>query len=325
MKVLLTGPDGVLGHNLVRTLLDKSYEVNVFIEEGRSTPFLDDLPLRKFYGNILNNKQVEAAMEGCDYVIHAAAKTDTWPCRHESYWKVNVEGTAVVLDAARKLEVKRFIHVGTANSFGSGCSEKPGTEESGYCADRYGLDYISSKYRAHLMVLEEAKKGLNAIIVNPTFMLGPFDVKPSSGAMLLAVKAGVPGYPAGGRNFVYVKDVAIAITNALEKGRAGESYLLGNQNLSYKEIFALMAAAVGVKAPKMKMSNFITLLYGAVMTVLARMFSFTPRVNYRMSRMSTEDHFYSAQKAVAELEMPQTPITVALDEAVTWFRANGYM
>ena len=325
MTVLLTGPDGVLGHNLARTLLENNYKVNVFVQEGRTTPFLDDLPVKKYYGNILSQKQVEEAMEGCDYVIHAAAKTDTWPCKHESYWKVNVEGTGVMIKAAKKLGIKRFIHVGTANSFGSGCIDKPGTEESVYCADRYGLDYISSKYRAHLMVLEEIKSGLNAIIVNPTFMIGPYDAKPSSGAMILAVKAGVPGYPSGGRNFVYVKDVAIAITNALEKGQVGESYLLGNQNLNYKEIFALMAKAVDAKAPTMKMSNFITLFYGGMMTVFAKIFRFTPRVNYRLSVMSTEEHFYSSQKAVKELNMPQTPIDVALKEAVSWFRDNGYM
>ncbi len=324
MTVLLTGPDGVLGHNLAITLLENNYSVKVFIETGKETPVLDALDVEKFYGDILNKDEVALAMKGCDYVIHAAAKTDTWPCRHKSYWKVNLDGTKVMIEAAKEEGIKRFIHVGTANSFGMGCSENPGNEETEYCADKFGLDYISSKYRAHLLVLDEVKKGFNAVIVNPTFMIGPYDSKPSSGSMILAVKS-VPGYPSGGRNFVYVKDVARAIVNAITMGKTGESYILGCHNLHYKEIFALMAKEVGVKAPKMRMPDFVTLFYGALITFFAKVFRFTPKVHYRLSLMSTEEHFYVSDKAVRELNMPQTPIETALEEAVAWFRDNGYL
>lgn len=325
MKVLLTGPDGVLGHNLVLTLLDNSYSVRVFIQKGRETPVLDKLDVEKYYGDILDRDEVSKAMKGCDYVIHAAALTDTWPCKHKNYWKVNVDGTGIMINAAKEEGIKRFIHVGTANSFGPGCTENPGTEEKEYCADKYGLDYISSKYRAHLLVLEEARNGFDAVMVNPTFMIGPYDSKPSSGAMILAVKAGLPGYPSGGRNFVYVKDVAVAIVNAITMGKTGESYLLAGHNLHYKDIFALMADAIGVKAPVIKMPDLITISYGGLITVLALIFRFTPKVHYRLSVMSTEEHFYTPEKAIRELNMPQTPIENALHEAVAWFSDNGYL
>ena len=326
MKVLLTGPDGVLGNNLVRQLLESNYSVRVLIQKGRTAPMLDPLPVEQFFGDILSREDVSSAVDGCDVVIHAAAKTDTWPCQDESYWLVNVEGTRNLVDAARGAGVKRFLHIGTANSFGPGSKEKPGTESNPYVADRYKLDYISSKYRAHQLVLEEVKKGLDAVILNPTFMIGPYDTKPSSGAMIIAVQSGkVPGFPKGGRNFVYVKDVAKAVVNAISLGRTGESYLLGHENLHYRDIFARMAEATGVKPPRMAMPDFITLFYGRLMTLLAKTFRFCPGVNYRLALISTEEHFYSAAKAVDELKMPQTPIEEALADAVKWFRENGYL
>lgn len=326
MKVLLTGPDGVLGNNLVRKLLEKEYKVRVLIQSGKEAPLLDGLPIEKEYGDILRKEELKKSVQGCDIIIHAAAMTDTWPCRHEIYWKVNVDGTINMIEAAREAGVKRFLHIGTANSFGPGNKLNPGTELSEYSAGKYGVDYISSKYEAHRVVLDEVDKGLDAVILNPTFMIGPYDAKPSSGAMILAVNSGkVPGYPSGGRNFVYVKDVAEAIVNAIELGRTGESYLLGNENLNYKEIFQKMADTCGVKAPKMALPKFVTLGYGALMGFSARIFGFSPKVSYPLALISTEEHFYDVTKARTELKLAQTPIETALEEAVAWFKDNGYM
>lgn len=326
MKVLLTGPDGVLGNNLVRKLIENNFEVRVLIQTGKTAPLLDGLNIEKEYGDILVKDDLKRVVQGCDVIIHAAAMTDTWPCRHEVYWKVNVDGTINMIEAAREAGVKRFLHIGTANSFGPGNKQHPGTELSGYSAGKYGVDYISSKYEAHKVVLEEVEKGFDAVILNPTFMLGPYDAKPSSGAMILAVNSGkIPGYPTGGRNFVYVKDVAQAIVNAIELGKAGESYILGNENLNYKEIFTKMASALGVKAPRRALPRFATLSYGALMSFAATIFRFSPKVSYPLALISTEEHFYDPSKARTELKMPQTPIEAALDDAVSWFRQNGYI
>jgi dihydroflavonol-4-reductase len=326
MKVLLTGPDGVLGNNLVRKLIETNYAVRVLIQQGKTAPLLEGLNIEKEYGDILNKDDLVRAIKGCDIIIHAAAMTDTWPCRHEKYWRVNVDGTRNMIEASREAGVKRFLHIGTANSFGPGNRQSPGTEISEYVADRYGVDYISSKYKAHKLVLEEVEKGFDAVVLNPTFMIGPYDAKPSSGAMILAVNSGkVPGYPTGGRNFVYVKDVAEAIVNAIELGRKGESYILGNVNLNYKEIFQKMADTLGVKAPRRALPRVATLSYGALMSFLATVFRFSPSVSYPLALISTEEHFYDPFKAVTELKMPQTPIETALNDAVAWFRQNGYL
>lgn len=327
MKVFITGADGILGNNLVRILLDRGYDTRVFIETGREAKYLEGLPISKTYGSILNPEELRIAMEGSDVVIHAAAKTDTWPPRHESHWMVNVEGTNNMIRAAMDLNIERFIHIGTANSFGPGDENDPGDETREYTGGKYRLDYMCSKYAAQKLVLEAVREeGLNAIILNPTFMIGPYDSKPSSGTMIMAVNdRKIPGYPAGGRNFVYVRDVANAIANAIVKGRIGECYILGNENLTYREAFGKMAGALGVKAPGMKMPGFLTLAYGGVLSIASGIFRFTPPVTYPLALISTEKHFYSSAKAVRELELQQTPLNEALREAVQWFRENNYL
>lgn len=327
MKIFITGADGILGNNLVRMLLEKDHEIKVFIETGRKAPYLEEVPVKKCHGSILNYPELKEAMDGSDIVIHAAAKTDTHPPRHESYWKVNVEGTRKIIDAVKETGAKRLIHIGTANSFGPGDEKDPGDETREYTAGKYHLDYMCSKRAAQEEVLKAVREEeLDAVIVNPTFMIGPYDSKPSSGTMILAVNKGkIPGYPSGGRNFVYVGDVAAAIVAAIEKGRRGECYIVGNENLSYREAFGKMAGALGVKPPKMKMPGWLTLAYGRMMTVMGTVLPFTPPVNYPMALISTEKHYYSNEKAKRELGLQPTPVSEALEEAVNWFRKNEYI
>lgn len=327
MKVFISGADGILGNNLVRMLIDSGHEVKVFIETGKEARYLEGLAIERSFGNILNYKELKSAIQGYEIVIHAAAKTGTLPSKHESYWKVNLEGTKNIIAVVKELGVRRLIHVGTANSFGPGNEKEQGNETKPFTAGKYGLDYISSKKAAQDEVLKAVREdGLDALVVNPTFMIGPYDSKPSSGAMILAVYKGkIPGYPTGGRNFVYVRDVANAIIASIDKGKKGECYILGNENLSYKDAFEKMAAALGVKAPSIKMAGMITLAYGRLLSAAEAIFRFTPSVNYPMALISTEKHFYSSEKAIRELGMPQTPVSEALAEAVAWFRDNKYI
>ncbi len=327
MKIFITGADGILGNNLVRILLDSKRDIKIFIETGKKARYLEGLDIEKSWGSILNYEELKDAMNGCDVVIHAAAKTDTWPTRHESYWKINVEGTKNVIKAVKELGISKLIHIGTANSFGTGDDTRFGNENKPYTAGKYRLDYIGTKYAAQIEVLKAVEEDdLNAVVMNPTFMIGPYDSKPSSGTMILAVYQGkIPGSPAGGRNFVYVGDVAQAIVEAIEKGEKGQCYILGHENLTYKEAFGKMAEALGVKAPKLNMPRWLTLAYGGIMSVSAAIFRFKPSVSYPMALISTEKHYYSSDKAVKELGMPQTPISDALSEAVKWFRDNNYI
>lgn len=328
MKVLVTGPDGVLGSNLVRELINRSYDVSVLLLEGTKSPTLDGLPIQRFYGNILNTDDLNRSFAQQDVVIHCAAATSVFPARNTFVNTVNIGGTQNIINATLANGIKRLVYVGTANSFGYGTTESnAGKEGNPYISVKYGLDYMDSKRKAQELVLDAvAQQGLPAVIVNPTFMIGPYDSKPSSGQMILALHKGkVPGYTSGGKNYIAVKDAAFAIANAIDMGRIGECYILGNENLSYQEAFKKIAVAIGATPPKRKLTDFMVKTYGSANSLFAKIFRFHPSVTKELAVISCDTHYYSADKARKELNLPQTPIEVAARECFQWFEENGYL
>jgi len=217
--------------------------------------------------------------------------------------------------------------VSTANALGFGTLENPGNEDTPPSFRQYGIGYMETKHEAQELILKEARdNGYPFLVVNPTFMIGPRDYKPSSGRMILAVALGkVPGYPVGGKNYVYVGDAATAIANALESGKAGECYILGNENLTYQQMFKKVADIVGVNPPRLAIPPLATKAFGMLGTISGNIFGVTPKVSYKMARVSCDGHYFSAKKAVNELQMPQTSIETAIQECYEWFKTNGYL
>lgn len=328
MEILVTGPDGVLGSNLVRELLSRNYKVSVLLEPGKDPITLKDLPIERYYGNILDPEALKPAFANKDIVFHCAASTSVWPARNEIVNKVNIEGTQNIIDAVLSNNVKRLIYVGTANSFTyTDDKENPGTEGTPYASWHYGLDYMDSKYKAQELILKHVKeRNLPAIVVNPTFMIGPYDSRPSSGALIIALHKGkVPGYTSGGKNYVAVKDVAFAMANAIDKGTIGECYILGNVNLTFKEAFDLISSTIGAKTPKIKLPDPIVKMYGSLTSLGAKLFGFYPAVTKELAAISCDRHYYSVEKARKELLLPQTPLETAVKECYEWFQENGYL
>jgi dihydroflavonol-4-reductase len=327
MKILVTGADGLLGSNLVRELLKRGHTIRAFVQPNRQQKTLEGLSLEKFPSNLLHADEVLKSAEGCDAVIHCAASTSVWPTRSEIVNKVNIDGTQNIIRAVQKNNIQRMIYVGTANSFGFGSKENPGVEGNPYKSATYALDYMDSKYKAQQLILKEVKESkLPAVIVNPTFMFGPYDSNPSSGAMIVALYKGkVPGYTAGGRNYVCAKDAAVAIANALTKGRVGECYILGNQNLSYKEAFEKIASTIGVKPPKLPIPSVFAKLYGGIGTAVGKISGKAPAISYPLARIACDEHYFSPAKAVKELELPQTQIETGIRECFEWLQENNYL
>ena len=327
MKILVTGADGLLGSNLVRELLSRGHQIRAFVQPGRQQITLEGLKLEKFAGNLLHEEEVIQSAEGCDAIIHCAASTAVWPIRSELINTVNINGTKNIIQAVHKNKTQRLIYVGTANSFGFGSKEQPGVEGNPYKSATYGLDYMDSKYHAMLMVLAEVRKNsLPAVVVNPTFMFGPYDSTPSSGAMIVALYKGkVPGYTKGGRNYLCAKDAAVAIANALTDGRIGECYILGNENLSYKEIFTKIASTIGVTAPSLAIPSAFAKLYGHMGSLMGKITGKAPAVSYPLSRIACDEHYYSPAKARKELGLPQTPVETGIKESFEWLKSNGYL
>jgi dihydroflavonol-4-reductase len=327
MNVLITGASGFLGSNIVRELLIQGHTVKAMVEKGKPYPTLQGLPVTILEGNILDGTFMVSAMKDCSCVIHTAASTAMYPYRSSRQREINITGTKNVLDACLETSMQRLVYVGTANSFGPGTMAKPGDETNPYVASKYGLDYMDSKYEAHLLVLQYVSiHKLNAVIVNPTFMLGPLDTGPSSGKMIIAVCDGkLPGYSPGSKNYIYVKDAAKGVVAAMTKGRTGESYILGNENLSFREMFDKIAVRAGVKAPKIPMPAFLVKAYGRIGSLITSVTGKPADVTYPLAQIACDDFVYTAEKAVRELGLPQTPIEVAIDDAIAWFRQHGYL
>jgi dihydroflavonol-4-reductase len=327
MKVLLTGADGFLGSNITRELILQGYEVRVFVMPGRQTITLDGLKIERFEGNLLQEDDVLKAASGCDMVIHAAASTSVWPTRNEMVNRVNIGGTVNIIRAVREQKIKRLVYVGTASSFGFGSKEKPGDESRPYLSGKYNLDYVDSKHRAQQLILEAVKnEKLPAVVVNPCFMFGPYDSHPSSGAMIVAVcKGKVPGFSNGGRNYIYVKDVAKGVVNALRKGVIGECYILGNANLTYQEIFTLIAKTTESKVPTWKIPAVLTKVYGWINSMLGKISGKAPVLSLNLARIACDEHYYTPSRAIRELDLPQTPIAVAVKDAFEWLKAHQYV
>jgi dihydroflavonol-4-reductase len=320
MKICVTGANGFLASNLIRELLSRGHEIVAFIKTGEDISTIKNLDISFRYGDILDYNSVLEAVNGCESLIHCAASTATYPSRSDIQHRVNVEGTLNVMNAALEKNLSKVLHIGSANSFGFGTKENPGNENSPYSCAGYNLGYMDTKYEAHQKVLDLVKnRNLPAVILNPTFMLGRFCVMSGSGQMLIAIKTRkTPGYAKGGRNFIYVKDVAVAVANALTMGRIGECYILGNENLNYKEIFWKMAEAASVPPPKIFIPGFAAMFVGFTLEAAAKIFKFTPALTYRMAMISEDFNYYSSEKAIRELKLPQTPIEIAINEAYEW-------
>lgn len=324
MMILLTGADGLLGSNLVRVLLDRGHKVRVFVYPSSKAKTLEGLNIEILKGDILDGPAVDKAVEGCEAVIHAAAMTNIWPARSPFIRRVNIEGTQNIIDAVLKHNVKRLIYVGS----GSSVNTKPVEgEKYAFPGAKFGLDYIDSKYEALKLILNafETRK-LPVVSVLPTFMIGPYDTLPSSGQMILAVAQGkLKFYTGGGRNFIYVNDVATAIANGLTMGQPGKYYIACNENLSYKDFISKTAAITNKGMPWFKVPGWIVKTIGFLGTTMGNITGKQPLLTFPMARISCEKQFICADEAVKELNMPRTDIEVAIRECYDWFVKNDYL
>lgn len=327
MRILITGATGLLGSNLVRLLVERGYPVGVFIHTRSYTKTLQDLPIKKHFGDILDPESVEAAVQEYDVVIHAAAITEYWPSRSKKIREVNIEGTRNIINAVKKYNLSRLIYVGSGSSCNAPANRQPLHAQLPFAGAKYGLDYVDSKYIALQLVLDSARQeGLPALAILPTFMIGPYDSLPTSGKLILAlVKQKLKFYTGGGRNFVHVRDVATAIANSIEKGQVGKYYVTGNENLTYKAFFEKVTAIAGVPAPPYFLSDSMIKLAGFVGSIHGELFGGKPLISYPTAKIACDKLYINCNDAVDELEMPQTPIETAIKECYDWLNTNQHL
>ncbi len=319
MKVFVTGANGLLATNTIIHLLACGYRVRGLVRDPEKflLPLHERLDLS--VGDIADTHTLRRAMDDCDYVIHCAATTDQSLLRYADYHRVNVLGTQNVVDAALENKVKKIVYVGTSNTAGYGTMDAPGDEMSPPRSPFIDAWYAKSKMEAQELVLA-AKSQIAVVVVSPTFMIGPYDGKPSSGKIILmGYGKNVVFHPPGGKNFVNAEDAAIGVVKALEKGKNGETYLLAGDNLSYRQFFRLLAAQTGSKPFLIALPKPLVLAAGYVGDLLRALGVKTALSSANM-RILCVKNYYSNRKAAQELGLSFHPIEQGVSKAIAWFK-----
>ena len=326
MKVLVTGANGFLASNIIRELIRRGHQVSGLVRKTADLRPLEGLNVDLVYGDLTDSLDVQHAVKGCDRVIHAAANTSQQQVNYSSFESANVLGTMNVLDACVRFATERLIFVSTANTLGFGSKENPGDENCKASPVFLRSFYARSKYEAQRLVLKYvADKHLDAIVVNPTFMLGPYDVKPGSGKIILMHHLKHHAFvPRGGKNFVHVGDVAAAVCNAMQHGRKGHCYLAGGENLMYKEFLLLQAAVTRYPIHIHELPDSLVRTAGMAGSVWSGL-GFSTNLNWRNARLVCIGNYYDPAKAINELQMPQTPVRQAIADAFTWYGSQGML
>jgi len=326
-RALVTGGDGLLGSHLVRQLLDRDITVRVLLQPGVESPTLDGLDVERVVGDLTDPAtSLTEVVHGCDYVFHCAAITAIWASA-DRIWQVNLEATRRLLDACLVEPVQRFVFVGSASSFAPGSRSNPGDESHGYPELHRGVDYMESKHEALQLVRKYvAERGLDAVIVAPTFMLGAHDWRPSSGELVRQfVRWSLPMVPPGGRSFAYAPDVAAAMITALDRGRRGETYLLGGANLTYLDFFTRVARLAGVTPPRGIIPGAALQGAGIMGSLWGRLTGSRKGFNRTLARLSVADAYYSSAKAERELGYSITHVETGIRETLTGLVHHGHL
>lgn len=326
-RALVTGATGFLGANLVRKLLDRGYRVRVVVRPQRDRRLLAGLDVEYARGDVLDRDALAGAMRACDVVFHAAAYVALHVTDRPEMRRVNVEGTANVLAAAREAGVPRVVLTSTVSAVaGSFDPAEIANETTPFNLGRRGFDYCITKHEAEELARRAFAAGQDVVIVNPSSMFGAYDVKPNIGRMIVALARGqVPAYVNGGSNYVDVEDVCAGHIAAYERGRAGERYILAHENLTHKEIFERIARVIGAPAPRWRIPYPFAYLGAAASQAAASVRGGEPRLDLVTARMSRYYFYFTYAKAQAELGFSPGPLDAAIARAYGWLRENGYL
>lgn len=323
MTTLVTGATGLLGNNVARLLLDRGQSVRVFVRAGASDKPYQGLDVEIAYGDVRNAEEVRKACHGVQAIIHAAAQlTIGWSGLDQAH-AVNVIGTRNVGEAAREAGIP-MVHVSTVDAFAPGSPDQPADEES--TGPKPLCTYVVTKRQAEVQIQELVTQGLNAVIVNPGFMLGPWDWKPSSGRMLVEVATRfMPLAPTGGMSLTDVRDVAAGVLAALERGQRGRRYILAGHNMTYLEAWRLFAEVAGSRPPWGLVPRPLARLAGRAADLWGQLRRQEPVINSAAIQLSELFHYYSSARAESELGYRVRPARESVENAWRWFVDHGYV
>jgi dihydroflavonol-4-reductase len=323
MGTLVTGATGLLGNNIVRQLLHQGHAVRVLARENADARPLSGLDVEIIRGDVRDRAAVARAVRGMSGVVHAAGYVHIGWRGLDVARVINVEGTRHVAEAACAEGVK-LVHVSSIDALGAGSAGVAADEDS---APRGGVlcPYVVTKREAEQVIVECVARGLNASIVNPGFMIGPYDWKPSSGRMLLQVAKGWGLFaPLGANSYCDVRDVGSGILAALEIGQPGRRYILAGEVLSYFQAWRIFAGVTGATPPLFPAGPVLRIGAGLFGDFVAKMTGREPDVNSAATAISAQWRNFSSARAQAELGYRSRPLRESAVDAWAWFRENGY-
>jgi len=325
---LLTGATGFVGSAVARVLADRGHRLRLLVRPTSDRRNLAGLDAELALGDLTDTASLARAAEGCRYVVHVAADYRFWVPDPAVMLRANVEGTVAVMRAAGAAGVERIVHCSSVAALGWTHDGSPADETTPVNEADFIGPYKRSKFLAERAVLDLVRQeGLPAVVVNPSAPVGPRDIKPTpTGKMIRDAAAGrVPAYIDTGLNMVHVDDVAEGHALALEKGRVGERYVLGGENLLLKDILALVADVVGRRPPRIELPEAVVWPAAWLMEGLARLTGIPPMMTRDHIKMARHKMFFSSAKAMQELGYAPRPVRRAVEDAVAWFRANGML
>jgi dihydroflavonol-4-reductase len=328
MLAFVTGATGFLGSHVARVLSDQGAELRLLVRKSSNLKNLEGLRAETAIGDLRDAASLEKAMSGCDAVFHVAADYRLWVRDPAEMYRSNVGGTRAILEVARKNGIQRVVYTSSVATIGFAADGHPADEDSPVSLSDMIGHYKRSKFMAEQSAMEAGRSGLQVVTVNPTTPVGEQDVKPTPTGRIVVdfLKRKFPAYVETGLNLVDVRECARGHVLALEKGKSGERYILGGENLSLKQILDKLGRISGLPSPRLKLPYVFAYAAGMVdEAITGRMLRREPRATVDTVRMGKKKMFASSDKAERELGWKIVPVDDALRRAVEWFRTNGYV
>jgi dihydroflavonol-4-reductase len=326
MTTLVTGAAGFLGSHVARQLVARGENVRVLMRASSTNRAIADLSLEYTTGDLRDPPSLDRAMQGVKRVFHVAADYRLWAKRSQDIYDSNVGGTKNLLDAAGRAGVEQLIYTSTVATIAVDRPELPNEFTDAKLDEMVG-HYKRSKWMAEKEALSAAKAGLPVIVAMPTTPVGPWDWKPTpTGKIVLDFLNGkMPGYVETGLNFVGVEECAAGHLLVSEKGKVGERYLLGGENLTLKQMLDVLAKITSLSAPRLKIPHGLALGVAYANTVFSRLTGREPAIPVEGVKIAQHMMFVDCTRAQRELGFQAGSVSAALERAVRWYEANGYI
>jgi dihydroflavonol-4-reductase len=326
MKTFVTGASGFIGASIVRELLKDGREVRALVRKGSDTSNLAGLDVELWQGDLRDHVGLVQGLKGCDVLYHAAADYRLWTRDPAEMYRINVDGTVAILEAALDNGLSRVVYTSSVGTLGNPGDGTPGSEDTPVSlADMVG-HYKKSKFLAERAAERFITRGLPLVIVNPSTPVGPLDIKPTPTGRIIVdfLNRKMPAYLDTGLNIIAVEDCARGHVLAEQKGAVGRKYILGNANLTLQEIFGILEGITGLPAPRVRLPYTPILMAAYINEGLSKITGREPLIPLAGVQMAAKFMYFDPSRAVKELGLPRTPVREALQRAVEWFRQKGY-